>query len=106
MKKIDALFLRLTDLCANIYCPQDRKPKYIITKSLSVQGMFDFARRNRIAHYFALKNRDWLEKDPESKGISQALISEYDKYENSLKDNLSVIKRVLSNNEFIVIKTF
>lgn len=97
---------KLLELCNKIYSPPQKPMGYSRLRNKSPDSIFDFMYSNRLAHYFAIENRQTLINNPEFKKTCDRLMAEYDEYKNKLKSAIYLVKSFLKNKPFVIIKTF
>jgi hypothetical protein len=83
-------------LCEKIYCPAGSRFGQLKLRDTK-EEVIDFARKNRLAHYLALEYPTLNLEE---------LISEYEIYKKRLVNSLGWLKKLLGEEQFLVIKTF
>lgn len=95
---------KLLELCQKIY--PHRMANEAISLGENVGKIIDFAKSNRLASYFALEYHDLFKDDKKLSDVCQKLILEYNGYKEKIKEAIKIVKEVLVEEPFIVIKTF
>jgi len=97
---IDFLF-DIKHLCKNIYSPRGRQIDYDLFKNYDINSVINFLKDNRLLHYFAIKF-----KEKYNQNIKMIyMIQEYELYKRNLRRNFEIIRSLIKDSHFVVIKT-
>ena len=98
---------KLSDICNTIYKPNDTGINIVsLIKNITIQGITDFAKNNRLDHYLSLSCKHSINENQEWRLACETIVVEYNNYKNKLANSIKKVTKCAGKTPFLVIKTF